>query len=216
MQESTTREKVLKKIRNALIHKTPNPYPSLDLDSPVFTSTDDPLEVIFAERFTEAGGHLIFCENKLEVIEGLLVLSEQRGWKNIYCNEEAISAFLKEYEFPHTTLLDTDTPEVAVTSCESLIARSGSIVLSVAQVKNRKFPYHARVHIVFANVNQLAQDIREIITLLKVKYNNKLPSSTTIITGPSRTADIENNTIIGVHGPGELYLFLLDDQNENR
>jgi len=47
MQESTTREKMLKKIRNALISKTANPYHNLDFDSPVFRMNDDVPELIF-------------------------------------------------------------------------------------------------------------------------------------------------------------------------
>jgi L-lactate dehydrogenase complex protein LldG len=34
-----------------------------------------------------------------------------------------------------------------------------------------------------------------------------------LITGPSRTADIEKTLVLGAHGPRELYVFLIDDQN---
>jgi len=45
---------------------------------------------------------------------------------------------------------------------------------------------------------------------LKEKYNQRLPSSISFATGPSRTADIEKTLVVGVHGPKQVYLFLVD------
>jgi len=47
---------------------------------------------------------------------------------------------------------------------------------------------------------------------LKEKYNQQLPSLMTFATGPSRTADIEKTLVVGVHGPKQVYLFLVDSQ----
>jgi L-lactate dehydrogenase complex protein LldG len=45
---------------------------------------------------------------------------------------------------------------------------------------------------------------------MEAKYINKLPSFFTLATGPSRTADIEKTLVVGVHGPKEVYCFLID------
>jgi L-lactate dehydrogenase complex protein LldG len=45
---------------------------------------------------------------------------------------------------------------------------------------------------------------------MKNKYKNDLPSLITFATGPSRTADIEKTLVVGVHGPKEVYLFLVE------
>ena len=47
MQESTSKEKVLKKVRKALIQKTKNPYPNLDNDSKIYSASDEFLDVLF-------------------------------------------------------------------------------------------------------------------------------------------------------------------------
>jgi L-lactate dehydrogenase complex protein LldG len=55
----------------------------------------------------------------------------------------------------------------------------------------------------------LVYDIKEGLQLIKEKYGN-LPSLITLATGPSRTADIEKTLVVGVHGPKEVYVFLVD------
>ena len=65
MEESTTREKVLKKIRASLLSKTTNPYPKLDFDSSVFQLTDEDPVLVFSEKLTLAGGKFFLIENKL-------------------------------------------------------------------------------------------------------------------------------------------------------
>jgi len=56
----------------------------------------------------------------------------------------------------------------------------------------------------------LVYDIRDGLVALKEKYQQQLPSLITFATGPSRTADIEKTLVVGVHGPREVYLFLVD------
>ena len=53
-------------------------------------------------------------------------------------------------------------------------------------------------------------DIKEALQLIKEKYQGTIPSMITFATGPSRTADIEKTLVVGVHGPKEVYLFLID------
>ena len=46
---------------------------------------------------------------------------------------------------------------------------------------------------------------------MKKRYASDLPSQISIISGPSRTADIEKTLVMGAHGPKELYVFFVDD-----
>jgi L-lactate dehydrogenase complex protein LldG len=213
MQESTTREKVLKKIRAALISKTPNPYPNLDFDSPVFSMTDDAPELVFAQAFRQTGGQFVFCASQLEFAEALLNLAQSNRWPELLCVEPVLHRFLDQCEFPLSNDPGhvTRTP-VAVTFCECLVARTGSIMVSSSQASGRSIPLFTPVHVVVAFPDQLVDDIRDAFQFLKNKYGNNLPSSATFITGPSRTADIGNELVVGAQGPAELYLFLVDQR----
>ncbi|MGZ3764174.1 MAG: hypothetical protein ACXVA2_05900, partial [Mucilaginibacter sp.] len=57
---TTSKEKLLKKIRKALLEKRDNPYPNLE-DLPHYPQNDEMLEVLFAEEFTAVSGQFIFC-----------------------------------------------------------------------------------------------------------------------------------------------------------
>ena len=69
---------------------------------------------------------------------------------------------------------------------------------------------YAPIHICIAYTDQLVYDIKEGLQILKEKYAGNLPSFITLATGPSRTADIEKTLVVGVHGPKEVYLFLVE------
>jgi L-lactate dehydrogenase complex protein LldG len=74
----------------------------------------------------------------------------------------------------------------------------------------RTVSVYAPVHICIAWSDQLVYDIRDSLVALKEKYQQHIPSLITFATGPSRTADIEKTLVVGVHGPREVYLFLVD------
>ena len=212
MQESTSREKILKKVRSALIQQTQNPYPKIDYDSSVYPpQSDDVPELIFAQHFSEAGGNFIFCENKIEFAESLLDLAEKKKWKEIICAEKDMSEFLDEIAFPHQSNINSLNANVVITSCECLVARTGSILVCSANSYGRILPFFTPVHIVYATVNQIVYDLKDAFAFIKSKYPNGLPSSMTFITGPSKTADIEGIVVTGAQGPKELFLFLADE-----
>lgn len=102
MDESTNREKVLKKVRSALISKTPNPYPNLDMDSNVFHQSSLPLEVEFAEKFTETNGQFVLCNGRIELMENILMVCDTNNYTDVVCIDRNLSAFFDEFEFPHS------------------------------------------------------------------------------------------------------------------
>jgi L-lactate dehydrogenase complex protein LldG len=213
MEESTTREKVLKKIRASLLSKTPNPYPKLDFDSSVFHYTDEDPVLVFSEKLTLAGGKFFLVENELEFVEGILNLGLKYKWKNIVCIEDGLSNLLTECELPHLVSVDElANMDVVVTSCECLISRTGSLLFS-SKENTRSAPAFAPIHIVFCKASQIAIDLKDAIIWLRHKYS-KLPSSVTVVTGPSRTADIDGQLVIGAHGPTQLYVFMIDDREQ--
>jgi len=207
---TTSKEKLLKKIRKALLEKRDNPYPNLE-DLPHYPQTEELPEVMFAEEFTGAAGQFVFCEDEIQLIDNLLNLADQRKWRKIYCWEPALQELLLKYDYPFfETDKDFEQAEVGFTLCEALIARNGSILLSNAGMAGRRLSIYPPVHIVLAYTSQILTDLKDGFKLIKNKYGNQLPSMITNVTGPSRTADIEKTLVMGAHGPKELFVFLLE------
>jgi L-lactate dehydrogenase complex protein LldG len=207
---TTSKEKLLKKIRKALLEKRDNPYPQLE-DLPFYPPTDEMPEVIFAEQFTNVAGQFVFCEDELQFIENLINLAEARGWRKIYCWEPKLQEILNQFEYPfYETDKDFEQAEVGFTLCEALIARNGSILLSNGNMAGRRLSIYPPVHIVLAYTSQMVMDLKDGFKLIKERYGNNLPSMISNVTGPSRTADIEKTLVLGAHGPKELFVFMLE------
>jgi L-lactate dehydrogenase complex protein LldG len=86
-------------------------------------------------------------------------------------------------------------------------------MVSSHQSPGRKINVYPDVHLVLGYTSQLVPGMKHALAALRKKYNHNYPSMISFITGPSRTADIEKTLVLGAHGPRELYVFLIDDQN---
>lgn len=210
MKFSPSKESILKKIRQALSHSTPLPFPQSEGNQPVLPPSAEELEVEFAEQFNALQGRFIFCVNRQELAFQFNSLVKKQDWQKIYCIENRIKEIVGSSAEERFTDKDLAGCDVSVTSCEYLVARTGSIVMSAAQPSGRTTSVYAPIHVCIAFTNQLVYDVKDALTLLKEKYNGKLPSLITFATGPSRTADIEKTLVVGVHGPKEVYCFLVD------
>jgi L-lactate dehydrogenase complex protein LldG len=210
MQISPAKENILKRIRQALINPTPVPFPQSEGNSSVFATPTQENEIEFAENFGRIQGRFLFCANNDELIRQLKELVTLQSWAQIFCREAALLPLLQD---PLKGLLiaeDLPEADVSITGCEALIARTGSILMSSGQDSGRLVSVYAPVHICIAWTNQLVYDIRDGLDVLMEKYKSKIPSFITMASGPSRTADIEKTLVVGVHGPKDVYVFLVD------
>jgi len=203
MATSPAKENILKKIRQALSHPVPLPFPQSEGTNSVFNPATDDLEVMFAQEFTHLLGKFAFCTDEKDMQQQLQQLIEQKKWTKIYCSEDKWNA-----TFSNT--IDLPGCDASITGCEYLIARTGSIVLSAAQQSGRTVSVYAPIHICIAYTNQLVYDVKDGLQLIKEKYAGNMPSLISFATGPSRTADIEKTLVTGVHGPKEVYCFLIE------
>jgi L-lactate dehydrogenase complex protein LldG len=206
MSESLARQNILKKIKQALEKPTPLPFPKAEELENFLQPLQQDLVVEFAEQFNKLQGKFVFCADRKELLEQFNTLCNQKQWTKLYCTEDEWSGELQQSVWYN----DITTAEAAITGCEVLVARTGSIVLSSAA--NKRIPsVYAPVHLCIAYTSQLVYDIKDALVFVQSKYQNNIPSLITFATGPSRTADIEKTLVVGVHGPKEVYCFLVDD-----
>ena len=207
---SRAKDNILKKIREALVQPTPIPFPKSEGQSSVFVPLNQEIEIEFAERFTALQGKFAFCINEKDFTRQFNALMTSQNWDKVYCLEDDIRNLLGESVPANSNACGLAGCDVAVTSCEYLVARTGSIVLSAASQSGRNTSVYAPVHVCVAYTSQLVYEIKDALEGVNEKYGDNLPSLITFATGPSRTADIEKTLVVGIHGPREVFLFLID------
>ncbi len=222
-QQITSKEKILKKVRLALNYKSKSSFQNIDLESNVFARPEgETLAEAFIKKFISASGQFVYCDNQFDCIDKLLDLIEQRKWKFLFCWEEEIQTLLTESGISYFNKKENiEKIQVSITGCESLLAISGSILVSSTK-NSRILTIWPPVHIVIAKRSQIALDMKESFQLLRNKYGREIPSMLSFLTGPGRTAMIPTEqmeelpaTVIGAHGPIELILFLIDDRKHD-
>ena len=205
-----SRESILKNIRKALTQPSSIPFKEIEKMEHSFVQPAEDLAVIFAQKFTSLLGKFSFCENEEELVSKINELISSQQWNEVYCNDENIRTAFNSFGFNRFSEKELSDSDASITLCEFLVARTGSMVLSSKVSSGRTTSVYAPIHICIAKTSQLVYDIKDALDLLKKKYGDNMPSQISFATGPSRTADIEKTLVVGVHGPKEVYCFLID------
>ncbi|MBS1733008.1 MAG: LUD domain-containing protein [Bacteroidetes bacterium] len=205
MAVTPAKENILRKIRQALVNPVPQPFPHSEGAQSVFKPNTEDATIVFAEEFTKLQGKFAFCNDETDLKNQLQQLFAQRNWSKIYFRENKIAELLNIASWN-----DLASCDASITGCEYLVARTGTIVMSAAQQSGRTTSVYAPVHICIAYSSQVLFDLKEALSFLKQKYSGNIPSLITFASGPSRTADIEKTLVTGVHGPKEVYCFLIE------
>ncbi|HEX2505137.1 MAG TPA: LUD domain-containing protein [Gaiellaceae bacterium] len=85
------------------------------------------------------------------------------------------------------------------------LAETGSVVLAASPEEPRARSLLPAVHVSVLREDRILPGLAELFAAV----GGDLPSSLAIVTGPSRSADIEQTLTVGVHGPGEVHVVLL-------
>ena len=211
---SIARENILSRIRKGLGEASlPMPFPEAEKNpESIYVHPGAANEEVFAEAFISLGGKFVFCDSEQDLLDNINALYENRVWKKLLCADQRILKLFHNNKIDIVSPADpvVESANACITGCEMLIARTGSILLSSHQNMGRTAPVYYPVHIVFAYADQVVFDIEDGFAALKKKYGTNLPSMINLTTGPSRTADIEKTLVVGVHGPAEIFCFLIN------
>ncbi|MDI3328550.1 MAG: lactate utilization protein C [Alicyclobacillaceae bacterium] len=99
--------------------------------------------------------------------------------------------------------------DLGITAAHFAAAEPGTVVLLSGGDTARSVSLLPPAHLAVVPVSRLVPGLAEVMRELG---RHRLPSSVNLITGPSRTADIENDLTVGVHGPGRVGVLFLEDR----
>ena len=105
--------------------------------------------------------------------------------------------------------------DIGITGVNYAIAETGSCVIVPRPGVSRAVSLLPPVHVAVVEAGRVLPSLDELFVLRRNDFlNGKMGGYMNIITGPSRSADIEYTIVKGVHGPGEVHLVLLDEGPE--
>lgn len=166
----------------------------------------------FRQNLELVGGKFSLVTNETEAAEVLFSIIKAKTARKIACSDsplvKKIVGFLEiSAEFVENATADVlFETDLGFTSAQWAIAETGTLVLESESERHRLTSLVPPVHVCVLEAGKIRQTLGEILEILQ----KDLSRAVTFITGASRTSDIELTLAVGVHGPGELHVILID------
>jgi len=194
------RAEIMRSIRAHLAMSAPHDASETAIKTNLFESVSPPTLTAVVELFKQnleaVDGHCIIVRNDAEVAAAVNRIAEGK------------SIATSDAPPPTKDLFKFD---VGVTAAQAGIAETGTLVLDSSLEQNRLVSLVPPVHVAILDASRIFRTLGE--TLSALQRGTELSPAITLITGPSRTADIELTLTIGVHGPQELYVIINEGSN---
>jgi L-lactate utilization protein LutC len=187
--------------------KTENSENSSDKSSYV-PSDDAPIDEKFTYMFNKNGGKFLYCLSMDEIFEAFQNILEENqiSEKDVYCINQRLGSKFNSTKF---NFKEPKNNSFFLTTCESLIAKNGSILFSSNQIKEKKLSELPSKFIVFSTTSQLTDTISEGMRKIKNQSKNLIPSNITTI--QDFESKKEKDFMSYGSSTKNLYLLLLED-----
>lgn len=179
----------------------------------------DDLAERFAISLAAAAGEVVRCRDLAGAESRLGLILAELGARQVAANAEAplteldLSRRWPAIAWHITGVTPGDlrafcaSADVGLTGADAALAETGTVVITSGPGKSRLVPLLPPVHVALVPASRLTADIFTWIASLTAAP----PASLTLISGPSKTADIEQTLAIGVHGPRRFIVILYGD-----
>jgi L-lactate dehydrogenase complex protein LldF len=164
----------------------------------------------FAEELTILGGAFTRCEEKQ--LPGLLAaFFEQRGIDAVFAWESGClpAGLIERLQVRGIKIGHEFDPgaQAGLTGALAGVADTGTLVLPGGPGRPLAASLLPEIHLAVLRERDIFENLQAALQLREIRE----ASSVALVTGPSRTADIEMTLTIGVHGPREVHVFCLSD-----
>ena len=171
---------------------------------------------LFRSRLEEVGGHVHVARDEDSAARALAAIAAEQGAKDVALSDSPLVARIAQGLDASTfdgsgdreRLLSCD---LGVTSAQLGIADTGTLVLVSASERHRLVSLVPPIHVAVLHAADLVGNLGDALGAV-VPAGGAPPPLVTFVTGPSRTADIELTLVVGVHGPRELHVILIESE----
>ncbi len=170
----------------------------------------------FVERFTDQKGEVLFTRSWNETMGAIVAELRRRGVKGVVVassGDERSGELVEELsgEFnvvpPGAGALEIESCDAGITFPAAAVAETGSIVEVSYTDSDRLVSALPPIHMAHLRADAVVRDLLQVAGLIRSAARSRA-FAVTLISGPSRTGDIELRLSLGVHGPHSTVLFL--------
>ena len=225
-EPGTSREAFLNRISDALGREA---VPSEAPDPPVvgdamlrLAGRDADVLTMFAENAAAVGADVRRC-GAGDLDDTLIALMGELGVKTVVSLLDVLAeadsihhalgeAGISRLDWRHDTRMTSAyQADAGLTGVHAALAETGTLICNSDAAHARGASLAPPVHVAIVRGRDVLPDLLDYLPRLEGVTPAELPSSQVLITGPSKTADIEGVLITGVHGPGKLIIVLVED-----
>ena len=173
---------------------------------------------LFKDNLESVDGHCIVASNESEVAQAITDIIQDLRERNFSVAKIALSDSLEVERLMHLTGIrfaeveitpsaaDVFGFDIGISRVQAGIAETGTLLLDSSRERHRLVSLVPPVHIAILDASQIVATLGEALSMLR--QDELVSPIVTLVTGPSRTADIELTLAIGVHGPQELFVII--------
>jgi len=224
---NSRREQILQSLRKDATGISPKSALPSPQDSSIYrnfeTAHQNPLQV-FSQKIAALKGEFYHASDEAtaaKILRDLLNSATETNIKKLAARHQhalldrifAVDQWFADnvQAIDHQKIFSPDFAEfmIGITAVDFLVARTGSIVLSTATAGGRRLSVLPPFHIAIATTEQLVVSLDDALKAYHERGESKRSSYATIITGPSRTSDIEKILVLGAHGPKRLAVIVV-------
>lgn len=194
-------------------HKAEQPKDEIIEISDAFQSKLS-LAEIFRDNLRSIDANCEIVEDRSKAVSFIKAKIIEKNLKKIAVSDAELIAEIADSLETDAAILRNASKEIlfetdlGITSAQFGIAETGTLVIESDKEFNRLTSLVPPIHICVLEAKKIRQTLGEVLQELE----NNLSRSITFITGQSRTSDIELTLALGVHGPAELYVILIEEK----
>jgi L-lactate utilization protein LutC len=168
---------------------------------------------LFAERLRASGGEVALVGSRAQAWAALGRLAGERGWRTVACASGLRPGSAAEAESVGADLVfsrEARDADVGLGEADWAVAETGAVVVKASADVRRGYSLVPAAVVYFVPRSHLRATTGDVLRELPGDAGS-LPSCLSFISGPSGTSDLAAVHVVGVHGPGQVFAWVIED-----
>ena len=163
----------------------------------------------FIERMTAAAGTVVQVATRDDVVNAVTCYREALSLRGPVAVSPALADLVWPAHWPAAIGGASDWHELSVAQADLGIADTGSVLMASSPQSPNTLHFLPEHEVVCLDVNQVVVTLKEALSRFGA---GNMPRAVNLLTGPSRTADVEQTIQLGAHGPRTLHVVIHSSQ----